>query len=88
MPDLTLADWLMFSLSPEEEGLAYLYLTPPVSFPIWNVSEVQFQFRAPSRNLERDSKMLYRFLGYRRVWRTKCLFLNQNFSDKGDSSFL
>jgi hypothetical protein len=38
----------MFSLPSEEEGLAFLFLPPPVSFTIWNVCEVQFQFRAES----------------------------------------
>jgi len=53
----------MFSLPSEEEGLAFIVLPPPVSFFIWNVSEVQFQFRESSRYLERGSEMLYRFLG-------------------------
>ena len=39
----------MFSLPHEEEGLAFLFLPPPIIFPIWNTSEVQFEFRAPSR---------------------------------------
>jgi hypothetical protein len=58
----------MFSLLSEEEGLAFLFLPPPVSFPISNVSDAQFQLRGPSRHLDRGSEVLYRYFGYNRVW--------------------
>ena len=58
LPYLTLVNWLMSSSPCQKEGLAFLFLTPPVSFSIRNVSEVEFQFTAPSRNLVRGSEAL------------------------------